>query len=292
MKILPTGLQAHLDSGVTTLCQCWRLTLKSGAKLGFTDHDRTLTFDGTNFEAQAGFTGSEIESFLGLSVDNLEANGALTSGVLDEARLRAGDFDHAAIEIWRVNWQDVAQRLLMRADHLGEVSFGGGAFTAEVRGLAHVLNQQQGRVYQHGCDAMLGDGRCKVVASGFAVTRSVMSASGSAVTVGSVTQDDDWFSRGTIEFLAGAGTGRVFSIRRHRKVGATAVLDLWQQPEFTITPGTSVKLTAGCDKQFATCHEKFSNAVNYRGFPHMPGSDFVTSFPHQGDPLNDGSRRD
>ena len=96
----------------------------------------------------------------------------------------------------------------------------------------------------------------------------------------------------TIEFLTGAGAGRVLSIRRHRKSATNAVLDLWQQLEFAITAGTSVKLTAGCDKQLATCRDKFSNAMNYRGFPHMPGSDFVTSFPHQGDPVNDGSRRD
>jgi len=26
MKTLPDGLQAHLDSGATTLCWCWQLT--------------------------------------------------------------------------------------------------------------------------------------------------------------------------------------------------------------------------------------------------------------------------
>jgi uncharacterized phage protein (TIGR02218 family) len=108
MRTLPAGMQAHLDSGTTSLCHCWRLTLASGEKTGFTDHDQPLSFDGAVFEAAAGFTGSEIESSLGLSVDNLEATGALQSGVLDEARLRAGEFDHAAVEIWRVNWNDVA----------------------------------------------------------------------------------------------------------------------------------------------------------------------------------------
>ena len=62
MRILPPGLQAHLDSGTTTMCKCWRITLASGEKLGFTDHDVMVAFDGTNFAASAGFTGSEIES--------------------------------------------------------------------------------------------------------------------------------------------------------------------------------------------------------------------------------------
>ena len=41
------ALQAHLDSGTTTLCHCWRVTLKSVRQLGFTDHDVALDFDGT-----------------------------------------------------------------------------------------------------------------------------------------------------------------------------------------------------------------------------------------------------
>jgi uncharacterized phage protein (TIGR02218 family) len=162
VRTLPPGLGAHLASGATTLCHCWKLMPVAGATLGFTDHDRDLIFDGVTFEAQAGFEASEIESSLGLSVDNLEASGALDSAQLDAERLRAGDFDHAAIEIWRVNWQDVSQRLLLRKGHLGEVTHGGAGFTAEVRGLSHLLNQTKGRVFQFGCDATLGDARCTV----------------------------------------------------------------------------------------------------------------------------------
>ena len=139
MRVLPAGLASHLASGTTTLCHCWKLIPRGGVALGFTDHDRDLVFDGVTFEAQAGFEASEIESSLGLSVDNLEASGALDSTQLDAERLRAGDFDHATIEIWRVNWQDVAQRVLLRKGHLGEVTHGGSGFTAEVRGLSHLM---------------------------------------------------------------------------------------------------------------------------------------------------------
>jgi hypothetical protein len=41
--------------------------------------------------------------------------------------------------------------------------------------------------------------------------------------------------------------------------------------------GDAFTVTAGCDKHFATCQAKFANAVNFRGFPHMPGNDFVTA---------------
>lgn len=290
MKTLSPQLQAHLASGTTTLCHCWRITLASGEQLGFTDHDRALAFDGTGFEAQSGFTASEIASSLGLAVDNLDAAGALESGRLDEARLKAGDFDHAAIEIWQVNWQDVSSRILLRKGHLGEVTYADNRFTAEVRGLAALFNQVQGRVFQYGCDAELGDARCGVNldAATYRGQGTVASVAGATLEVsGLVSFADDWFTRGVITF-AGA---RKLKIKRHRKVGSIARIDLWSEPAFAITTGAAVTLQAGCDKQHATCRMKFTNAANYRGFPHMPGTDFVTQVAGKGDPRNDGGKR-
>ena len=294
MRLLPAGLQAHLDSGTTTLCNCWRLTLRSGEELGFTDHDQPLIFASTTFESQSGFTGSDMESSLGLSVDNLEATGALRSGSLDEARLRAGDFDHAAIEIWRVNWSNVAQRVLMRKGHLGEVTSGSGAFTAEVRGLAHLFDQSQGRLYQYGCDASLGDARCAVdlESVSFKATGTLTSADAATLNVAGINSyADDWFTGGTITWQAGANAGRQLAVRRHRLLSSFAKVELWQTPPFEITTGETVTLRTGCDKLFSTCKAKFTNTVNFRGFPHMPGNDFVLTFASADDVNNDGGRR-
>lgn len=293
MRTLPAGMQQHLDTGTTTLCHCWRVTLRSGERLGFTDHDLALAFEGTQFEAQSGFTGSEMESSLGLSVDNLDATGALESGRLDEARLRKGDFDHAEVEIWRVNWSDVTQRLLMRKGHLGEVRIGDGAFTAEVRGLPHLLNQQKGRIYQNGCDAILGDGRCGVntAAPAFRGTGVVVSLDGTRLVLSGLSFADDWFTRGTTTWITGEGAGRTLAVKRQRNVAGATQVELWQGPPFAVTAGEQVRLVAGCDKQFGTCQSKFSNSVNFRGFPHMPGTDFVTTFARAGDPANNGGRR-
>jgi uncharacterized phage protein (TIGR02218 family) len=295
MRDLPPGLQDHLDSGTTTLCHCWRLALRSGEVLGFTDHDRDLSIDGTLYEAGAGFTGSEIESSLGFSVDNLEAAGALQSGRLDAARLRAGDFDHAAIEIWRVNWQAVDQRLLLRKGHLGEVTVDQAGFTAEVRGLAHLLNQTAGRLYQYGCDAVAGDARC-----GVDLGQPAFSAAGTVTQVlpgarlkvsGLSSFPADWFTAGTITFTSGANAGRRMDIK-HQGAGSPDVeVALWQAPALTIATGDGVSFRAGCDKQFTTCKAKFSNAANFRGFPHMPGSDFVFGYATASDGGNDGRSR-
>ena len=49
--------------------------------------------------------------------------------------------------------------------------------------------------------------------------------------------------------------------------------------------------TAGktCDQRFATCRDVFSNTANFRGFPHIPGTDFVLSGPASTG--NDGGKR-
>lgn len=111
MKSLPPTLQAHLDTGVTTLAWCWRLTRRDGGRLGFTDHDRDLAFDSTTFAAATGFTASDIKDQVGLAVDNLEVESALSADALSEDELAAGLYDDARVEIWRVNWQDTGQRV-------------------------------------------------------------------------------------------------------------------------------------------------------------------------------------
>jgi uncharacterized phage protein (TIGR02218 family) len=269
------------------------LTLASGEKLGFTDHDNQLVFDATTFEAQSGFTASEIESSLGFSVDNLDAAGAIESGRLDETRLKAGDFDTASIEIWRGNWQDVSPRILLRKGHIGEVTYGQGRFTAEVRGLAHLFQQVKGRLYTFGCDAELGDPRCKVNLETVAMkgNATITAINGSRLDVSGVTSfADDWFTRGTLTWSTGANTGRKFRIKRHRK-DATVHIDLWQEMPVPPAIGDQLVLRAGCDKQPETCTTKFANITNYRGFPHMPGNDFVASVAVADDPNNDGGKR-
>jgi uncharacterized phage protein (TIGR02218 family) len=290
MRTLPPGLQAHLDTGTTTLCHCWRLRLSGGETLGFTDHDENISFDGTVFEAAAGFTGSEIESSLGFAVDNLEARGALQSAKLDEARLKAGDFDHAEAEVWRVNWQDISQRVLLRMGHIGEVTTGASAFEAELRGLSHELAQTNARIYQYGCDAELGDARCSVnfLNPAFSEQGTVQSANGAELVLAGVGFADDWATRGVIRF---DGVGKSLAVKRHRLAGGVTRLSLWATPPFAVNAGDAVTLFAGCDKQFGTCRAKFNNAVNFRGFPHMPGTDFVMSFASEGDARNSGGKR-
>ena len=293
MKSLSPEFQAHLDSGATTLCHCWQLIRPDGLTLGFTDHDEDVSFGGTVFEAVAAISASAIESSTGLAVDNLDVVGALSSDRLSEEDLAAGRFDDAVVEIWRVNWADTTQRVLMRKGNLGEVSRSGSSFRAEIRGLAHKLNQPVGRIYQFTCDAVLGDARCGVdLASAAFRGTGTITAMPDARSVEIAGLDDfasGWFDRGALTATDGVNQGLSFEVRGHRRTATGTLIEFWQSTPRVFDTGDAVTVTAGCDKTVGTCRAKFANILNFRGFPLMPGNDFVTSYPRRGEGHSGGS---
>jgi uncharacterized phage protein (TIGR02218 family) len=287
MKSLSAPLQTHLDSGTTTLAWCWRLTRNDGAVFGFTDHDQPLTFDGTSFEPESGFTASEIRSGSDLSVDAQEAEGVLTSDTITETDILDGRWDNATVEIWRVNWADTTSRALLRRGAIGQVRRGRLHFVAEMRSLAHVLGQTIGRTFQASCDAALGDARCGVDLNdlAFKATGMVVSLSGDrGFTVSGLSGfSEGRFALGTLHWLTGANTGRKAEVLRHALTEVDVIVTLLEVPVRPIEIGDTFDISAGCDKRFETCQAKFANAVNFRGFPHIPGQDTIIRYAAKGD---------
>ena len=277
------ALAAHLATGSTTVCRCWVLTRRDGMGLGFTDHDVDLAFGGVVFRAAAGLTGRAVESRTGLSVDNSEVVGVLSDAAITEADVDAGRWDGAAVELWVVNWADVAARRLQFRGTLGEIERSGVGFRAELRGLAEALNQPQGVVYQGPCSAVLGDGRCRVdmSAPGMALEAGVIEVV-NARTVRLVSDDEfdaRWFERGRLSFLTGAAAGLTGVVKADRMTEAGRELELWEEVRAEISAGNLVRVEAGCDRRAETCGGKFNNFINFRGFPHVPGEDWQMAYP-------------
>jgi uncharacterized phage protein (TIGR02218 family) len=282
MKALSPALQAHLDEGTTTLAWCWRITRADGVTFGFTDHDQTLTFDGTEFEPESGLTASEVRSGSDLSVDAQDAQGVLTSDRITETDILDGRWDNAAVEVWRVNWLDTSQRVLLRRGAIGQIRRGRAAFVAEVRSLAHVLGQTVGRTFQATCDATLGDARCgvNIEAPAFKGTGVVIDVLRDRVFTASGLGgfDAGWFAFGFVAWTSGANSGRRVEVLSHDLVDGVAILTLLEAPVRPIAATDVFVVRAGCDKRIATCGAKFNNVANCRGFPHIPGQDAVLRY--------------
>jgi uncharacterized phage protein (TIGR02218 family) len=285
MKTLSPALQAHLDDGTTTLSWCWRISRSDGAALGFTDHDHPLAFDGTAFEPESGFAASEIRAGSDLAVDAQDATGVLTSDRITETDILDGRWDNAAVELWRVNWADTSQRVLLRRGAVGQIRRGRMAFVAEVRSLAHVLGQTVGRTFQAGCDARLGDTRCGIdlenaIYKGTGVVTDML-RDRAFMASGLSEFEAGWFTSGTLAWTSGANAGRVTEVLAHGLDGSIATLTLLEAPVRAIAEGDSFIARAGCDKRIATCSVKFANVANFRGFPNIPGQDAVLRYASQ-----------
>ncbi len=281
MKTLPAGLQAHLDSNATTMCYCWRIKRKDTVVLGFTDHDNDLTFDGTTFKASTGFEATELQSSLGLAVDNVDVISGFDSAAITEADLNAGRYDDADVEIFWVNWADVTQRTYRLVGSLGEIKQSGVSFTAELRSLAHRLNQKVGRTYQRTCDAVFGDTRCKINRATYTYSGTVTSsASAKSIKASGLSAlATDWLSRGVLKWTSGPNAGQSFDVKIHT---APDIIELWTPCPFAPVVGNTFTIVAGCKQDLATCRDKYNNVANFQGFPHMPGTDVISRYPNQG----------
>lgn len=292
---IPAPLQSHLDSRETTLCWCWRITKKDGTVLGFTNHDRDLTFDSYVHKASTGFLGTEIESQLGMSVDNMDVYGAVDSDQITEADISRGLYDNAEVEIYLVNWRDVSQRVIMKKGNLGRITRGKTLFEAELRGLSQQLQNIRGRLYQYTCDAQVGDSRCGVNlnTSQYRATGAVISTDGSTQleVSGLSGYSNEWFSYGIITFTSGDNNGFSREVKGHYIQPGAVSIFLWQPMAFPISPGDDFFITAGCNKTFKTCKAKFNNQVNFRGFPHIPGTKTIFEYAQPGQSNFDGGGR-
>ena len=289
MRTLSPAFAAHLAGGATNLCRCWKLLRRDGVALGFTDHDADLLISGLTYAARTGLEASEAEAALGFAVGGGSVSGALIADALNEIDLSGGAYDGATIETWLVNWSDVSQTLLLDIGAIGEVRRNDHAFQAEVRGLAHLLDQERGRIYQAACSADLGDARCGVALAGLTAAAQVLTTDGHiTLTAALGALAAGWFVNGALKFTSGANAGLSAQVKEHRTDGVTSTLSLWTPLVKPLAAGDLFAITAGCNKRFDTCRDKFANTINFRGFPHMPGNDHVLGYVVNADSSYDG----
>lgn len=273
MRTASANLTAHIASEVTTLAVCWKLTLVGGAVMGFTDHTSDLTVSSILYKAATGFSPTSIETKDKFAVDNLDITGILDAASITEADIMAGIYDFAEVEIFMVNVADLTQGIILhRRGWLGEVSVKNGLFVAEVRGLAQKLSQNIVELYSPTCRAVLGDTRCKVALGAFTASGAVNTVTSRQVFISNaLTQAAGYFSGGEVAWLTGANAGRRMEIKEFSNKQITLVLPMPNN----VAVSDTFNAIAGCDKTFNTCFSKFSNAVNFRGEPHVPGIDKI-----------------
>ena len=85
-----------------------------------------------------------------------------------------------------------------------------------------------------------------------------------------------WFDQGALVFESTNNSGKVQEIRSW--ISSTKYATTFLPAPFPVVVGTKLRIYPGCDKILATCKDKFSNTINFRGEPYVPGQDSFQKF--------------
>lgn len=90
---------------------------------------------------------------------------------------------------------------------------------------------------------------------------------------------DDYFNYGKLIFKSGLNDEIHMEVKDFN--GTTGEFSLFLPMPFEISIGDNFQVFAGCDKRLVTCKDKFSNIINFQGFPYIPGQDQISLFGGQ-----------
>ncbi|MFL6730150.1 MAG: DUF2163 domain-containing protein [Sphingomicrobium sp.] len=263
-----------VEGELTSLALCWRLERADGAGLGLTSHDRDVIEGGAAYTSEPGILPAAVSRNLGLEPQSSEVGGALSSEALDSEDLALGRWDGARVKLFAIDWnKPESEGVDLVAGELGEVSINGDGFSAELRGTASKLEGALCPSTSPQCRAQFGDKQCRVDLAGRSKRATVVTHENGAITLNGSVGDD--FLLGRLHYLSGANCGRSTVVVA---VNGTTV-QVRDIPRGAIAPGCVVELREGCDKRFQTCVDRFANAANFRGEPHLPGADLLTRYP-------------
>ncbi|QUN28702.1 DUF2163 domain-containing protein [Cupriavidus sp. KK10] len=80
-----------------------------------------------------------------------------------------------------------------------------------------------------------------------------------------------YFAYGKVTFTSGDNAGYSAEVKAFAPGFVTVALPF----PFPVEPGDTYTISAGCDRTFGTCKNRFNNVVNFRGEPYVPGLDTI-----------------
>ena len=262
------------DGALTSLALCWTIERADGAGLALTSHDAAVIRDGVEHAPTPGVTPAAITRSLGLEAASGEVAGALATDALDAGDLMLGRWNRARVRLSAVDWTTPELGAIgLLAGEIGEVALQGEAFSAELRGAAAKLDGPVCPSTSPECRARFGDQRCRVDLAGRTMVAHAVESSGGELLLDEVVESR--FLLGRLRFMRGANCGFETAV-----IGLDgARVQVRDVPRGRVETGCRVELREGCDKRLQTCAERFGNAANFRGEPHLPGTDLLTRYP-------------
>lgn len=276
-------MSLNLTSSVESLRQdrrhrfatLWEIERTDGTTFRFTDHDVNISYGGNTYTPVGGFSASARQKQADIKTQNLELVGLLESASITHDDLRAGLFREAKItEIlvdWLYPWAGAFQRNVY---WIVETTYNGENWEARLEDIARWLTPRIGDLYNRVCRHELGDTLCGVPLSLFTTATKTVTQVDTARRIfrtSGLSDADDFYNYGKITWATGKNANVVSEIKDY--TDSNNIIELQLKTPFDVEIGDTFVMIAGCDKLETTCKTKFTNFLNFGGFPTIPGTD-------------------
>lgn len=272
---MPESTRVWFSQPLETVAIWWRIERRDGVTLGFTSHDRDLSFGGLVHRTAPGMVPSAIRRTSDFEADSAEVAGALSHDSIREEDLAAGRFDGGSIAMGLVDWETL-ERTTLYSGTIGTVGHEGAGFSAELRSVKDLLARQIVPRTAPTCRAEFCADGCTLSATAFTHQASLaeISMDGGSVRVSGGPAAGS-LAFGTLRWIDGPEAGLT---RRIEAVEGTW-LTLDRNTAAGVGVGTRIELREGCDHTLDTCASRFGNGINFQGEPFLPGNDLLTRYP-------------
>lgn len=271
MKTISAALKTAIANG--TIATFVKITRQDATVLGYSDHDKQLTLDTVTYIPSPALQRISMNLRNNAEVSNQEFLGTWDVD-LDEDDLKNGLYDDASIDVFRADWSGgTTDTVVIFRGTLGIIQWTDEGFRADIHSTMQQLQKQIGMTYTSKCRHKLFEqnnntnvGACTLISTSFDYTSSVtVNTSKIKFTGASIGQADDWVANGKLVWTSGLNNGAEYTVKSFK----SNVYELFLPTVFSISNGDTFTVFAGCDKTFDTCQAKFSNEVNFGGFPHI-----------------------
>ncbi|WP_341706539.1 DUF2163 domain-containing protein [Halopseudomonas sp.] len=241
------------------------------------------------YHSTSGYEFSGLSATADMSGSGVDLDGILQAGGISLDDLQVGAYDNARVYIFATSWAaPVEDEEPLSLLFFGKVDITDHKYRVQLMSAIDVLSQKVGRNYSPSCPWTLFDqhlggnliatsrSRCtgpRANPDGPQMADYLVTGTLTAVTDQYQFSDstrleaDDWFGYGEIQFTTGANAGlKPFQI----KVFASGAFTLHEALPYPPQVGDAYQAIPGCRKRLQDCRDKFGNAINFGGQPHVP----------------------
>jgi hypothetical protein len=311
MRTIPIALQAHLDTGMTTVTQLIRIdpVTEGYAPFGISLLDKDVVYDDGDgpitYLAAIGMVPASLETSLDMTVDNTEVQSLVPEFDLpiSEADIVAGVYDFAKMTIYLVNYESLSDgHVVLGYGSTGQMRVEQGlSFWTEYTALSKQLKQSIVEKDSLTCRAIFGSqplgspanssGEFPVMQrfpcgkdveplfTGPQAVTAVDLEFNQGFTASGLGQPANVYVPGMLEWLSGANEGRSHEVETQSAGGH---IEMTFQTMFPIEIGDTFRIRPDCTKWFEGangCKAHWNDIsdtewrLHYRGEPLIPVSD-------------------